>query len=447
MSQRVNRREFVTAAAAAGLGIAATGSARAAGENGKPAILGGKSLRTRPFPAWPVTEKLDEDAVRDVVHSHRWCRIGQRNVDRFEQAYARLTGAKHCLATANGTSALIASLGALEIGPGHEVIVSPYTFIATINAILVHYAIPVFVDTDPETFQIDARKIEAAITDRTAAILPVHIGGSPADLDSILAVADKHRLPVIEDACQAVLGEWRNRKVGTFGKTGCFSFQESKNLCSGEGGAILSDDDKLAERLDAFHNNCRARTMGSYNFSYTGTRAANFRMTEFQGALLLAQMTRVEKFAHQRESNAHYLTSLLEQIPGIIPAKTYPGCTRNVYHLYMARYQPEHFANLPREKFFAALSAEGIPAFGGYSPMSSEKFLHEVLASPAFARIYPKRLLDEWPERNQCPENYKLCGETIWFGQSMFLGPREDMDQVAEAIRRIQAHAAEIAKT
>ncbi len=169
-------------------------------------------------------------------------------------------------------------------------------------------------------------------------------------------------------------------------------------------------------------------------------------MTEFQGALLLAQMTRFEKIAATREANATYLTTLLEQIPGILPAKMYAGCTRNAYHLYMLRYQPEKFAGLSRDKFLESLRAEGIGAFGGYSPMSSETFLSEVLNSPGFARIYPKEVIAKWPDRNQCPANYKLCSETVWFGQSMFLGSRQDMDEVAAAIRRIQAHAAEIVK-
>ncbi len=137
-------------------------------------------------------------------------------------------------------AALITSLAALGIGPGDEVIVPPYTFVATVNAVLIHHALPVFVDTDPETFQVDARKIEAAITERTACILPVHLGGSAADMDAIMAIAAKRKLPVIEDACQAHLAEWKTRKVSTIADLGCFSFQASKNLNSGEGGAILT---------------------------------------------------------------------------------------------------------------------------------------------------------------------------------------------------------------
>ena len=141
----------------------------------------------------------------EVLRKKKWCRIDGDYANRFEETWARMMGAKHCVAVANGTSALITSLAALGIGPGDEVLVPPYTFVATINAVLVHHALPVFVDTDPETFQIDARLLESSITEHTACILPVHIGGSAADMDAILAVAARHKLPVLEDACQAAL--------------------------------------------------------------------------------------------------------------------------------------------------------------------------------------------------------------------------------------------------
>src|SRR4029079_3968472 len=214
-------------------------------------------------------------------------------VAAFESAYASLTGAKHCLATANGTSALITSLAALGIGPGDDVIFPPYTFVATINAVLLMRALPVFVDTDIDTFQIDSRKIESLITDKTKLILPVHLGGSAAALDGILDVGRRRGITVVEDACQAHLAEWRGRKVGTYGKPGCFSFQASKNLNSGEGGAILTDDDELVENCYRFHNNSRGRRNTGDDFSYRNT-GANLRLTEFQAALLTAQMTRLE---------------------------------------------------------------------------------------------------------------------------------------------------------
>jgi dTDP-4-amino-4,6-dideoxygalactose transaminase len=439
MKSSFDRRSFLVTSAAASAAMAVTSTTTA--EEDKPALLGGKPLRREPFPGWPRFDQRDEKNVLEVLHSGKWFRGGAECVNRFEAAYAGLTGARHCVATANGTGALLTSLAALGIEPGDEVIVPPYTFIATINSVLMQYALPVFVDTDPESFQIDARKIEGAITERTAAIIPVHLGGNAADMDAILEIATKHKLPVIEDACQAHLGEWRGKKVGTLGTTGCFSFQVTKNLCSGEGGAILTSDGELAERCYAFQNNNRARAATGYNFAYLGARGANLRMTEFQGNLLLSQMTRLEEQSQTREQNARYLTSMLKEIPGILPAKMYEGCTRNAYHLYMFRYNSEAFGGLPRSRFLSALEAEGIPCSPGYSPLNKEAFLPAALNSKGFRRIYPKEILDRYEERNNCPANDQLCQEGVWFTQTMLLGTRSDMDQIAAAVRKIHANA------
>jgi dTDP-4-amino-4,6-dideoxygalactose transaminase len=438
MKMSLDRRGFLaTSAASAALAVTSTATA----EEDKPALLGGKPVRREPFYRWPRYDQRDEKNLLEVLHSGKWFRGGGEHVNQFEAAFAGLTGAKHCVATANGTGALYTALASLGIEPGDEVIVPPYTFIATINAVLLQYALPVFVDSDPESFQIDARKIEAAITERTAAILPVHLGGNVADMDAIQAVARTHKIPVIEDACQAHLAEWRGQKVGTLGAAGCFSFQVTKNLCSGEGGAILTSDGELAERCYAFQNNNRARTAEGYHFAYLGGRAANLRMTEFQGNLLLAQMTRLEEQSRTREKNARYLTSMLKEIPGIIPAKEHDGCTRNAYHLYMFRFKSEPFSGLPRSKFLTALEAEGIPCSPGYSPLNKESFLPSALSSRGFRRIYPKEILDRYEERNECPTNDRLCQEAVWFTQTMFLGSRNDMDQIAAAVRKIRASA------
>jgi dTDP-4-amino-4,6-dideoxygalactose transaminase len=273
----------------------------------------------------------------------------------------------------------------------------------------------------------------------------VHIGGSAADVDSILAIAKKRNLPVIEDACQAVLGQWRDRGLGTWGTSGCLSFQVSKNLCSGEGGAILTNDETMANKCFAFHTCCRRRDGASADFNYTGGRNTNARMTEFQGAVLLSQMAGVEERAKTRAENGRYLSSLLREIPGVLPARLYEGCTRSAFHLYMFRYQPEQFANLPRNKFVHALRAEGIPCSTGYGPLNQDGFIRDALNSRPYVKVYGKTAIDKWAERNECPENDKLCGEALWFMQNMLLGPRSDMDEIAEAIRKIQAHAPALA--
>jgi dTDP-4-amino-4,6-dideoxygalactose transaminase len=411
----------------------------------KPALLGGAPVRQQPFPSWPVFGAPEEQALLGTLRSGRWYRGNGENVRRFEEAYARAAGARRCLATCNGTAALFVCLNALDVQPGDEVIIPPYTFIATVNVVLRQFALPVFVDTDPETFQMDASKLEAAITERTRAIMPVHLGGNVCDMDRILAIARAPNIPVIEDACQAHMAEWKNRKVGTLGAAGCFSFQASKNLNSGEGGAVLTDDESLYERAYAFHNNGSGLKAIGTNFAYAST-GHNLRLTEFQAALLVEQMARLDAQVRTRSANGAYLTSLLEQIPGIRPARQYSGCTLNAYHLYMFRYDAGEFSGLSREIFLKALRAEGIPAAGGYSPLNTQPFLKNTLNSRGYRRIFSEKLLREWPERTACPANDRLCSEAVWLTQNMLLGPRSDMDSIAAAVHRIRRHAADLAR-
>ncbi|MBK5293949.1 MAG: DegT/DnrJ/EryC1/StrS family aminotransferase [Acidobacteriia bacterium] len=432
----MKRREFIVAAAA---------SPVLAKSNGRLALLGGEPVRKESFPSWPRFDAVEEKALLEVLRSGKWGRGNGKMVDEFEKRYAELLGARHVLATANGTSALFTSVNALGVGPGDEVLVPPYTFVATINIVLLQHALPVFVDTDIETFQMDARKVDGKITDRTAAIIPVHMAGGAADLDHILRIGSERKIPVIEDACQAHLGEWRKRKLGTLGVTGCFSFQASKNLNSGEGGAVVTSNDEIMERCYGFHNNGRGRKVSSSDFSYR-QGGANLRLTEFQAAILLSQMTRVERQSRVREENARYLTSLLEKIPGIKPVRNYEGCTRSAWHLYMFRYDKEAFAGAGRDLFLRALAAEGVRASGGYSPLNKEPFIKETVLSKGYRRIFPAKLLEEWVERNACPENDKLCQQAAWFTQTMMLGTRSDMDQIAGAIAKVQSQAGELRK-
>jgi len=444
MREPRSRRSFLGAMSSAGAAVGLVSRRAAGSDDALPAILGGKPVRDRPFPHWPVIGENDEKAWNDVLRKGQWCRLGGDYANQFEAAWANTLGAKHCLAVANGTSALITSLAALDVGAGDEVIVPPYTFVATVNAVLMHHALPIFVDTDPETFQIDASKIEASITERTRCIIPVHLGGAAADLDAIAAVAAKHKIPVLEDACQAHLAEWRGRKVSTLGELGCFSFQGSKNLNSGEGGAIITGSDQLFEQCQSFQNNGRGtRTAG---FSYV-RNGANLRMTEFQAALLLQQMTRLDEQSRRREQNAAYLTELLKEIPGITPARMYDGCTRNAYHLYMFRYDGRQSGGLPRARFLEALHAEGIPASPGYQPLNKEPFIKNTLQSRGFRAIFGQVRVSDYLEKTHCPANDQLCEVAVWLTQTMLLGPRSDMDQIAEAVRKVQKNAARLAKT
>lgn len=443
---RVSRRAFL--ATATGTVAVAHGSLPAVGATvfaraaETPALLGGPPVRTTPFPSWPVSDALERDALGEVLQRGRWNRA--RQVEAFEGAYASLTGAGHCLAVANGTSALVTALNVLDVGPGDEVVVPPYTFIATVNAVLLHHALPVFVDTDPETFQIDASRVEAALTPQTRVIMPVHLGGSPADLDTLLALGRARGIPVVEDACQAHLAEWRGRKVGSLGTFGAFSFQASKNLNAGEGGALLTSDAGLAARAYAFHNNSSGAAKAGAGEAAPGV-GANLRLTEFQATLLLAQMSRLEAQQARRDANAAYLTQALSAIAGITPARMYPGATRNAYHLYMWRYDPAGFAGLPRARFLEALRAEGVPASSGYTPLTANPAVVSALGSRGYERIYGKATLARLAERNACPRNEQLCREAVWFSQTMLLGSRADMDDIVAAVRKVQQAAPRLA--
>ena len=420
-------------------GAAITARSSSAAE-GKPAILGGTPVRAGKFPSWPVAGADEEDLLIQVLRSGKWNRNDGGKVREFERQFASKLGAKHCLATTNGTSSLIISLAALGVGPGDEVIVPPYTFVATVNAVLMMHAMPVFADTDVDTFQVDPKSVERAITPRTACIMPVHLGGNVAEMDALIAIGKKRGVPILEDACQAHLAEWRGKKVSTLGALGCFSFQASKNLNSGEGGGVLTDDDALIARARSFHNN--GRGSGDTSFEYIGT-GCNLRMTEFQAAILIAQMRRVEEQSKTRASNAAYLDSQLREIGGLTPARMYEGCTRNAYHLYMFRYDREAFSGLPRARFLKAMAAEGIPCSGGYKPLNKEAFLARTFETKGYRRIYGDDL-GGWKERNQCPANDRLCEEAVWFTQNMLLGTRSDMDDIVGAIRRIKGSAGAI---
>lgn len=449
MKTSLSRRQFLgtTSTAGAGLALALPQILRGAETTAKPAALGGPKAHPGGFPGWPVMDQKEEKALLDTLHTGQWFRGSGKSVAQFEDEYERLTGAKHALATASGTAALTTALGALDVGPGDEVITTPYTFVATHNVIVLNYALPIFVDTDVESFQIDANKIEAAITPQTKALLPVHIGGSPAHLDKILEVANKYKIPVVEDACQAHLAEWRGKKVGTLGLAGCFSFQASKNLCSGEGGAVLTNDDQFAETCYNFHNQGRGRAVTGYNFTYAGTRGSNLRLSEFQGSLLSAQMTRVVEQTNRRTENATYLSQLFNEIPGIKPAKLYDGVTRSAYHLYMFRYDAEKFPGLSKAKFISALGREGVGASGGYGMMNKDAYVTGLAKDKHFLKVYGEKRMKEWLEQTlNCPQNDKVCEQAVWFTQNMLLGPRSDMDQIADAVRKIQKHAGELAK-
>ncbi|MGV3509291.1 MAG: DegT/DnrJ/EryC1/StrS family aminotransferase [Sphingobacteriaceae bacterium] len=447
------RRKFIKSTGIFAAGLALNPSLSMANfninEGEKPAILGGKPVRTKDWQKWPIwNPETDEKPVVDVIRSGVWSRASIAT--EFEKEWAKALGVKRSLTVANGTNALIVALQQFDIGAGDEVIVPPYTFIATVSSVLLTGAIPVFADVDRETFQIDPDKIEAKITPRTKAIIPVHICGLPADMDRIMAISRKHNLIVLEDACQAHLAEYDHKKVGTIGDAGCFSFQNSKNLPIGEGGAIVSNDETFIDKCYSYHNYGYpfGTLVGSINVGSTmlGTKV---RTSEYASAIGLSLLKRLDGETTTRNENAAYLKSQIAEIPGIIPYKLYDKVTRGAFHLFPFRYQKESFKGLSRSKFLKALKAEGIPCSSGYTSLIEMPFINEAFQSKNFKRMYSEKDLNykEYLQRNKCSNNEILCTEeAVWLSQNLLLGTKSDMNDIASAMTKIYKNAEQLKK-
>lgn len=445
------RREFVKKNSLIGFGalaLSVTPSFLISCSGDGPAILGGRPVHKKGWPVWPQwNQETDEARFLEVLRSGVWSRAAV--VEEFEQKWAEIIGTKRCLAVINGTNALIASLVNLGIGGGDEVIVPPYTFVATVLAVIQTGAIPVFADTDPDSFQIDPEKIKSKISPRTKAILPVHIFGIPADMVRIMNISKEHNLKVVEDACQGWLAEIDNKKVGSFGNAGCFSFQTSKNLPFGEGGAIVSDDENFMDRCYSYHNygNAYGTVIGAIG-SGAVMAGTKLRMAEYQAAVGLAQLKKLEGQTAIRNSNASYLRTALSRIPGIKPAVLDKNITRSADHIFPFRYDKTEFEGLSRLDFQKALVAEGIPCSLGYTPLNKMQFIANAFKTKNFMKMYSADLLDynKYMEQNQCPVNDQLCEETVWFTQNMLLGDMKDMHDIVSAIEKIHKNAGKIAK-
>ncbi|MBS1633297.1 MAG: DegT/DnrJ/EryC1/StrS family aminotransferase [Bacteroidetes bacterium] len=449
-NKKFSRREFIMQNSIAGAGVILASGAAPTVFSGlsknasMPAILGGAPAANINWPKWPMwNPDTDEKLLLESIRSGVWSR--SKIVDRFESEWAKAIGSKRCLTVVNGTNSLIVSMIQLGIGAGDEVLIPPYTFIASPQAVLATGAIPVFVDTDIATMQMDATKIEAKITPRTKAIMPVHLAGNSCDMNRIMEIARKHNLVVVEDACQAHLAEYNNKKLGTFGHAGCFSFQNSKNLPIGEGGAIMSDDGNFIDRCHSYHNLGfpYGTTIGSFN-SGSVLNGNKLRLTEYQAAIGLAQLKRLDSQTTARYTNAEYLTSRLKKIPGILPMEKYPETTKVAYHLYVFRYKKEEFKGLSRDAFMNALDAEGVSCYGGYTPLNKMPFLADAFKSKNFVKTYSKKKLnyDKYMEQNQCPQNDILCNEeAVWFNQRFFLTGEPEMNAIYNAIEKIHTNA------
>jgi dTDP-4-amino-4,6-dideoxygalactose transaminase len=404
------------------------------------ALLGGTPVRSRPFFPWPIFDATDEQRVVAAVRSGKWGRLDGEEVDQFEQRFAQMHGCKHGIAVVNGTVSLRLALLAAGLQAEDEVIVPPYTFYATASAVVEANMIPVFADIDLDSFNLCPRAVRAAITDRTRAIIPVHFAGQPAEMDVFNQIAREHRLLVLEDAAHAHGARWRNQVAGSLGRIASFSFQSSKNLASGEGGIITTNDDALADKCRSLHNCGRIPTGVWYEHH---TISANYRLSELQGALLNSQLERLDQQTEIRDANGRYLAERLRQLPGVYPQKIPPQCTRHSFHLFMMRLDGIAFG-APRASVIAALHAEGIPCSAGYGYSLNHQPLFRNKAFGPYLHQARERLDYE---RVECPNSDLICSEqAIWLGQSMFLGSREDMDDINRAFEKIFLNRHQLAK-
>ena len=431
----VGRREFLAATGIALTvpGVVVRGNPTKA--TSQLAILGGEPIRKgKSWPPWPYRDDSVVDSVVRTAKSGVWSRIQSKtgNVPTFEKKYAELMGAKLCVGTGSGTQALHTCVEALEIGPGDEVITSPYTDPGTLQGILCARALPVLADLDAESFQLDPADVERRITENTRAIIPVHIMGQPCDMKRILAIAKKHNLKVIEDTCQGHLAEHQGQKLGTIGDLGCYSFQASKTIACGEGGAIVGNDEQLMERC---------RTVQNHGTSARGTEVIGpkYRMNEFEAAVLLGQMAGVTERFEKRKQNAAYLSSKFKGFPGLVPQKLYDESDVGAYYVYGMTYDKQHFNGASRHVFIKAMRAEGI-GFSEYirPGLHKEPWVDTILNARVYQHMYSAQRLQQYREQNHCPVCDEVCEKTVAFWSSgILLAEKEDIDQIADAVFKV----------
>ncbi|MEA1996254.1 MAG: DegT/DnrJ/EryC1/StrS family aminotransferase [Gemmatimonadota bacterium] len=410
------------------------------------ALKGGNPVRTRAFPDWPYWDEKELEAVRGVIESGRWGMAQGDRVKELEERFAEYQEAAFGIAASSGTVALRAALLAAGLPPGAEVIVPAYTFVATATAVLEANAVPVFADIDPETYNISPESVEEVITENTRAIMPVHLAGLPADMDRLDALAEKHSLVVIEDACQAWGSEHRGRKVGALGRAGTFSFQSSKHITAGEGGLIVTNDEDFAKLCRSLIN-CGRREGGAWHEHVR--LGGNYRLSELQAAVVLTQLERYPEMLARRQKAAEFLRDKLSGIEGIKPLSLPDYVTAASCHMFIIRYDKDSFGGLSKEVFLEALNAEGIrPAHGGYFiPVHKQPLLLEKNTG-AFDLIshheFQGRVIDY--SLFDCPAAERAAGdEAIWLLQNLLLSPSEDdLRDIVDAFEKVRENYREL---
>lgn len=394
----------------------------------KLAAYGGEPYKKKPFPNWPVYDENEIQLVTEVIKSQNWWRVTGSKVTIFEEKFAKFQGCTHCLGVTNGTSAIQLALDVLEIGAGDEVIVPAMTFISTGLAVINCNATPIMVDIDPDTLCMIPEKFEEAITEKTKAVIPVHMAGNACNMREICRIAQKYNLRIIEDAAHSHGGEYDQKRLGSFGDISIFSFQNGKLMTCGEGGAMLTNHRDLYEKAYVIQD--VGRPHGDKIYEHV-VRGENFRMNEFQAALLLAQMDRVNEQNTLREKNALILDQILSQIEGIKVQTRAENTNIFTHYMYMFYYKKEYFNNLSREKFVDYLIAEGIPANVCFPIMANVKFIKENNYS---GRIVDTNRVASWDVSNAS----SAADDVIWLHHRVLEGDELDLADIVGAIKKIQ---------
>lgn len=399
------------------------------------AINGGQPAKYTPFPQWPLHDEREIAAVTAVMESGQWWRGNGTQVVSFEREFADYHQTGYALAVTNGTHAIELLLAALGLGCGDEVLIPAFTFISTASAVLCANVVPVLVDSLLDTYCLDPRALEAAITPRTRAIMPVHMAGQVADMDAITAIARKHGLAVIEDAAHAQGAEWRDRRAGALHTAGTFSFQAYKLMSAGEGGLIISNDEQLIERCFLYGNCGRPKNDRTYQHTVLGS---NYRMSELQAAVLRVQLTRLDAQIARREANAVVLDRLLAEVPGIVPQGRDLAATRHPHYMYMFRYDATAFGGLDRQQFVNMLIAEGVPASVAYLPIHRTPLFRERTFGPRWRTDDP--LLPDYT-MVRCPIAEQIGEQGVWLHHRVLLGDESDLHELVAAVTKIRMHA------
>jgi len=406
---------------------------------GKLAINSGKPVRTRKWPEWPVYDERELRMLEEVLRSRRWgggLGKSEEKESELERKFAQFHDCKYGICICNGTAALHVALLAAGVGKGDEVIVPAITWRATGTAVMMVGAVPILVDIDPETYCLDANRIEEALTERTKAIIPVYNYGSSPDMDRIMEIAEDNDLVVIEDCARAHGFRWKNRSVGSIGDMGCFSFQQGKFMTAGEGGMIITNSREYMEKCHSIKDCGRIREGDQYSIG--SLNWFNYRMTQFQAAILLVQLTRLAEQMERRDSNSRYLSERLEEIDGVEPIRIEPRLTKRHPWPFAFKYDPKQFNGASVGRICEALRAEGIPCDEIDLPLYDQiVFIKGTL---------PYRLYVEEKEkiRNRCPVADEAPRKTISIPQWVFLGTKSDMDDIVEAIIKIKENADEL---